>query len=341
MTRKLTIVLVLSMLAALGAAAVLLVNPGEQMTAAGKRYVATLSEDQKKVGVMAYDSPLRVKWHFIPMKERKGMQVKNMDEKQRRAAFALLRSALSQVGYDKARTVMELESLLKVLQKGPEPVRDPERYYFTVFGEPAEKGKWGLSVEGHHLSLNFVVEDNAVISHTPSFYGGNPNVVAMDKGVGPAQGTYVMEQEEALAFELVNLLDADQRKVATIAEKAPADIRAAAEAQAPEYKPEGLAASKLNDKQMHKLWAIIHVYAQNQPHVVADARMKEIAEAGFDKVYFAWAGADKPGVGHYYRIQGPTFLIEYVNTQPDGAGNPASHPHAVWRDVRGDFAIKR
>jgi hypothetical protein len=75
------------------------------------------------------------------------------------------------------------------------------------------------------------------------------------------------------------------------------------------------------------------------PAEVAKERLTDIEKSGFGKVKFAWAGADKLGIGHYYRIQGETFVIEFVNTQPDAAGNPANHIHCFWRDMRGDFAI--
>lgn len=342
MKKSLRILTVLILaLASLGAAAVVLLAPGEQMTDAAKRFLATLSEDQKKVAIMGYDDERRVKWHFIPMNDRKGLQVKLMDEKQKRAAFSLLRAALSQVGYDKARSIMDLDALLKVMQKNPNPVRDPERYYVTLFGDPSATGKWGLSFEGHHLSLNFAVENNIITSHSPAFFGGNPGKVTMDVGAGPVINTWALEKEEVLGFELLSMLYAEQKKVAITDAKAPADIRAAGTAQAPADGPIGLPASKLTNDQMHKLWAILHVYAHNMPEPIAQQRLKEINDAGFDKVHFAWAGAEKPGVGHYYRIQGPTFLIEYVNVQPDSAGVVANHPHAVWRDMRGDFAIKR
>ncbi|MEX2212697.1 MAG: DUF3500 domain-containing protein [Phycisphaeraceae bacterium] len=329
---------------ALAFGALALLNPGQQMTEAATAYIASLKEDQKKTAVMPYDSPKRLDWHFIPKNDRKGLQVKDMTEAQRRAAHTLLRAALSQVGYDKARTIMELETLLHSLQKGPNPARDPHRYFVTLFGEPAADSKWGLSFEGHHMSLNFVVENNQVVSHTPAFFGVNPQVVSMSAEAGPVKGTYVLEKEEVLAFELLHLLSDEQKKVVVIAAKAPSDIRTAASQQISDAEAkatDGIVASKLTGEQMHKLWAILHVYANNMPQAIADMRLKEIHEAGFEKVYFAWAGADKPGVGHYYRIQGPTFLIEYVNVQPDAAGNVANHSHAVWRDVRGDFGVKR
>jgi hypothetical protein len=253
-----------------------------------------------------------------------------------------MRASLSQVGYDKARATMMLEALTAALEGSKRNwPRDPEMYYFTVFGEPKETGKWGLSIEGHHLSLNFVVQDNKVIAHTPSFYGANPNIANAKAILGAPANTYTLEKEEVFAFDLVNLLDADQLKQALISPKAPRDVRDAGKKHPPAAKQEGIVASKLNAMQKHKLWALIYAYAENMPLPVADARLSEIGKAGFDKIYFAWAGATKPCVGHYYRIEGPTFIIEYANTQPDAEGNPAAHPHAMWRDMRGDFGEKR
>jgi hypothetical protein len=60
--------------------------------------------------------------------------------------------------------------------------------------------------------------------------------------------------------------------------------------------------------------------------------MDRMKKAGVDNVAFAWAGEIERGRKHYYRVQGPTFLIEYDNTQNDG-----NHIHSVWRDFNGDF----
>jgi len=321
-------------------AAVKLAQPGADMTAAAKTFLTSLNDDQRKTATMTYDDPQRVKWHFIPKASRKGAQVKDMNKDQRKAAFALMRAALSKTGYDKAVIVMELESILHELQKGRRgPIRDAERYYFTVFGAPAADSKWGLSIEGHHLSLNFVVDKNKVVSHTPAFYGANPGLVKSDVKVGPKKGTQVLKDEEILAFKLLGSLNAAQRKVAILAPKAPRDLRGAGKAQPPTDAPAGLAASKMTKEQVAMLRALINSYAVNMPKPIADARLAEIEKAGIDKVHFAWASADKPWVGHYYRGEGPTFQIELCNTQPDGAGNPANHVHAMWRDTRGDFGI--
>lgn len=340
--RTTLIVALLAVASSLGASLLVMLSPGEQMTDAATRFVSSLSDQQKTLALMDFDDKQRVGWHFIPKKTRKGLRVSEMNAKQRGAAFSLLRAALSESGYTKARTVMELEGLVHELEGDKRRWdRDPQKYFFTVFGQPDKKSRWGLSVEGHHLSLNFVVENNEVVSHTPSFYGTNPNIVNMDASRGPARNTYVLEQEEINGFQLLHALDNDQKQKAIIGAKPPRDIRDAGTAQPPADAAVGLAASEMNQEQVHRLWHIIGSHATNMPKPIAESRMKEIFEAGIGKVHFAWAGASKPGTGHYYRVEGPTFLIEFANTQPDAAGNPAAHPHAVWRDVRGDFGIKR
>lgn len=314
---------------------------GPAMTETAGAFLESLSADQRKTAMLEYDTPKRVDWHFIPKDERKGLQIKDMNESQRKAAHALLQSALSQIGYDKAVKIMSLEVLLRELQKtrGGGPLRDPERYYFTIFGQPAADQKWGLSVEGHHLSLNFVIEKNKVISSTPMVYAANPAIVMDEVEGSQPKGTRVLADEELLAFELVKSLSAEQRKTAIIDETAPKEIRAAGEAQPPQEPAVGIAAADLMGPQKKLLRQLIETYAKNLPEEVAAERLAAIREAGVEQVHFAWAGPDKPGVGHYYRVQGPTFLIEFVNTQPDAAGNPANHIHSIWRDMRGDFGI--
>lgn len=331
------------LLVVLGSASAALVTrgTGPTLTASARSFLASLDGQQRATASVPYEDERRVGWHFIPLAERKGLQIKYMSDQQRQQARALLASALSEVGYQKATTIMELEAILRELEKSRQdgPIRDPERYYFTVFGQPAADAKWGLSVEGHHLSLNFVVDRDQVVSHTPAFLGANPATVRTEVGGGPKRGTRVLAQEETLGFDLINSLSDEQRKTAIIAEKAPHDLRGAGEPQPPQSSAEGIATAKLTPEQTQTLRSLIQVYADNMPAELAQARVAEIEKAGLDNVYFAWAGALEPGIGHYYRVQGPTFLIEFVNTQPDSEGNPANHIHSVWRDMRGDFAI--
>jgi hypothetical protein len=266
-----------------------------------------------------------------------------MNAEQRKLAHALLETGVSKLGYQKATTIMELEKILHELEKGTpgKPLRDFQRYYFTVFGEPGSAARWGWSVEGHHLSLNFVVDAGKLASITPAFYGANPATVRSDVGVGPPKGTRVLRQEEELGFKLLHALSAEQRGQAVIAEKAPNDLRGAGEPQAPNTPAEGLPASAMTDEQVAVLRDLLAAYTDNMLPEEGAARLEAINASGIEKLHFAWAGADQPGVGHYYRVQGPTFLIEFCNTQPDSAGNPANHIHAVWRQMAGDFGIER
>jgi hypothetical protein len=315
-------------------------NTAGDMAGAAEKFLATLDEKQRAQTLLDFDTPKRLAWHFIPLAERKGLQVREMNDEQRAAAHKLLKASLSEVGYGKATKIMELENLLKELEKNKTgtPLRDPVRYYFTIFGKPTPEGKWGLSVEGHHLSLNFVVDKNEVISSTPAAMCTNPAIVKQG-AVGIETGTRVLEKEETLAFELVNSLSDEQKQVAIIATKAPSEVRAAGEKQPPQEKPAGIAAAKLNNDQKKLLRQLVEVYLKNHPEDVVARHLDGLEQAGWDNLHFAWAGALEPGVGHYYRIQGPTFLVEFINVQPDAAGNRANHIHSLWRDMRGDFAV--
>jgi Protein of unknown function (DUF3500) len=313
----------------------------DSMTSTAQSFIETLSPEQRAEAVLSYDVPERTDWHYIPKPSRKGLQVKEMNDKQRTAAFAMLESALSQSGYDKARKVMQLEGILHELEKTKKggAIRDPERYYFTLFGQVSPEGRWGLSVEGHHLSLNFVVDQNRVVSSTPTFYGANPGQLLADYGPGFPKGLRVLKMEETLAFDLLASLDESQRAKAVVADKAPNDVRDAGKASPPLSPPAGLPASEMTPKQVALLRQLITEYTANLPKDVASERLSAIERDGIDEITFAWAGPDKPGIGHDYRIQGKSFLIEFNNTQPDSAGNPANHVHSVWHNRAGNFAI--
>ena len=302
--------------------------------------VASLSAEQKKITVLPADSPLQVGWHFIPKDERKGLELNAMNESQREQANTMLLVLLSESGMSKTTQIMGLEKLLKELQDkagGKGPIRDHLRYYVTFFGEPGKSGRWGVSYEGHHLSLNYVIEDDNIVASSPQFFATNPAVVKNENNAGVSVGARVLRYEETLGFELVQTFSKKQSSSAIIAEKAPREIRAAGEPQPPQEDPVGINWRDLSDTQRKLLRRLIMEYVNAVPKPIADERRQSIKEGGYAKIHFAWAGAQNPGIGHYYRIQSPTFLIEFVNTQPDAAGNPANHIHCVWRDMRGDF----
>ena len=314
---------------------------GVAMTEAAQKFLAALTPDQRAKATMAFDNPARLDWHNIPKPERKGLQVRDMSEEQRKLCQALLQTALSDVGHEKAARIMSLENNLREGEKSLTngQLRDPERYFLTVFGQPETAGAWGWSFEGHHFSLNFVVRDGQVVSDTPSFWGANPATVQVFVPGGPETGVRTLAKEEQLAFDLVNSLDDSQRAQAVIAAKAPDEYRAAGKPQAPHTAPEGLAVSAMTPAQQQTLWSLIETYNRNLAPALAEARLAGVKADGLDRLYFAWAGGLKAGEGHYYRIQGPSFVLELINVQSDPQGNKANHIHSVWRNLKGDFGV--
>ncbi|MFM8326276.1 MAG: DUF3500 domain-containing protein, partial [Pirellulaceae bacterium] len=303
-------------------------------------FLGSLQEPQKSKALIPYDDDRRVQWHFIPMETRKGLPLMEMESTQREQARRFLADLVSEAGNEKATRIMLLENVLRKLE-GPDSHsrRNPDKYYFTIFGTPNLTGTWGVSIEGHHLSLNFVVQDNRIVDSTPQFFATNPAELQAEYGEGFPKGMRLLKSEEELGFQLLKSLDATQRSKATLDAKAPADIRFAGTKQSELAAADGVPASQLNPAQRETLHRLLEVYTGAMREEVAADRWKLIDQAGFDQIHFAWAGADQPGIGHYYRIQGPTFLVEFINVQPDAAGNPANHVHCVWRDLQGDFHL--
>jgi hypothetical protein len=270
-----------------------------------------------------------------------------MNPAQQRLAMEVLRSVVSQSGYEKSAAIMQLDEILRIIEaEKAKNIRDPERYFFTIFGTPVAQGCWALSVEGHHLSLNFVIRDGRIVDSTPQFMGASPAQVKTTFAGLPGTGTRVLRDEEEVAFELVGSLDAVQRAKALIATEPPKEIRAAGAPQPPSEPAVGIGFAELSAGQRQILRRLIDAYGGSMMADVAAERLALIEAAdggpagrGWDAVRFAWAGSLKPGIGHSYRVEGPTFVIECVNVQPDAEGNPANHIHCVWRDKTGDFDL--
>ena len=310
---------------------------GGAMAVAADRFLDALDDGQKERATFSFGSPERTNWHFIP-RERKGLPIKAMAPEQRALAFGLLQAGLGAEGRLKATTIMSLEAILREQEKGSGPVRDPELYFFSVFGDPSNRGKWGWRVEGHHLSLNFTIDDGVITSATPAFFGANPAEVRQ----GPRQGLRTLADLEDRALRLLQALDDDQKKAAVLADEAPRDIKSAGmkgetgglSAKGPTDAPEGIAYGQLREEQRQMLRALVESYAADMPDVVALEWLGEIRESGPENLRFGWYGPADRNKPHGYKVQGPTFLIEFNNTQNDG-----NHIHSLWRNTLGDFAM--
>jgi hypothetical protein len=312
------------------------VTPGNSshndMAAAANRFLDLLTSEQKNTAIISFESDERFNWHYFPKNDRKGIPLKEMNTSQRDAAMNLLKSALSAEGYQKTKAVIELEAILRQMENrgADDDVRDPGKYYFSIFGEPSEKSIWGWRLEGHHLSLNFSSANNTLVSGTPGFLGSNPAVVPS----GPEQGKQILKEETVKAFELLHALDKNQLQKAVISESVPGDIITFVSRKATIEKQQGISFDELYKEQQEKFLQLLRVYVDRYRKEFADVMMQDIKKAGTSKLTFAWIGSQKPGKGnpHYYRIQGPTIIIEYDNTQ-----NNANHVHTVVRDLQRDF----
>jgi len=255
-----------------------------------------------------------------------------MNDQQIKAAFALLRTALSDTGFNKTNSIIQLENVLREVESRPsnDTHRDPGNYSFSFFGNPATDKIWGWRLEGHHIAFNFSSENDRLVSGTPSFFGSNPAVVLS----GSEKGKYILKDEAELGFALLHSLNKEQTDKAIISNEAPSEILTAASRHAMINDPKGILYNELNSSQQKIFIQLLSIYIHRYTRSFAEGMMKEIEEAGLNNLRFAWAGDQQPGVGHphYYRIQGPTIIIEYDNTQ-----NNANHIHTVIRDLKNDF----
>jgi hypothetical protein len=297
------------------------------MSRAANALLASLNAQQKAKAAFAFKGEARTYWHFIPAEmlkggHRKGLTLKEMIPSQRALTHQLLLTVLSEAGHAKVKNIMFLEDILFVLEgKGRRFVRDSNAYHVLIFGKPGNMGAWGWRFEGHHLSFNYTIV-NGQLRGVPSFWGSNPAVCDF----GPGRRLVALEVEENLARKLRLSLGKRQEKFAVIADQAPGDILTAALPKAEMLKQTGVGYGDLSEANQKRLITLIKEYINRHRAIVAKEDWEKIEEGGLDKIRFAWAGSTKQFEPHYYRVQGPTFLLEYANTQ-----NGANHIHEIGR----------
>ncbi len=325
-----TLSFLLLLLLAAGAAAQDRSHPSAPVAAkmrdAVERLLAALPEKSRAQAQRTFDDRDRTDWHYTP-RSRNGIALKELDPAGRQAVHGLLRLALSASGYRKAVNIIELELVLREIETFGW-MRDPERYHLTVYGKPDRAQRWGWRFEGHHLSLNFTLAGDRMAVDTPSFFGANPATVAK----GQRKGLRALGEEHDAGWAVLESLGEAQRREAVFESRTYGDIVTRNQDRVEPLAGAGILAAKLDEKQRALLWKLIETYAGNFEPGLAAARLARAKQGGVEAIRFGWAGSTARGRPHYYRVQGPQFLIEYDASQGDG-----NHIHAVWRDFTGDF----
>ncbi|HEU4720062.1 MAG TPA: DUF3500 domain-containing protein [Gemmatimonadaceae bacterium] len=305
---------------------------GTPAARATRSALRAIPDSTRSVATFSFDTTERTNWFFTPV-DRKGLTLERMSAEARARVDSLLLTALSPRGFATAKSIIRHEAILHAIEAAGPPearrwVRDSNRYYLSVFGEPDASAAWGWRVEGHHLSVNYTELGRSGHVISPVFFGANPARVPS----GPQAGLRILAAEEDLARALVLMLDAKQRAVAIFSDTAYAEIETRNDPKARALKAEGLRAADMTAGQRAQLRRLVEHYAGRVTAAARAHAMRDLEEGGFGQLRFAWAGGTDVGQAHYYRIHGPTILIEYDNQQ-----NNANHIHTVWRDLRHDF----
>ncbi len=303
-------------------------DTARRMTEAATRFLETLDAEREALASFPFDSDVRQDWHYVP-RSRVGLPRGRMDGAQLESAHALMASGLSAVGARKAEQIIRHESILgRIEGDSAQFLRDPGLYFFNIFGKPGGDDSWGWRVEGHHLSLNYTFDGGELQSPTPSFFGANPAEVPD----GPEKGLRILETEEELGRDLFMSLNEEHRARAVVYADAPRDMITRADREVALGDPVGLPASAMTADQRDKLMTLVRVYLDKNSEELRARALRKIEAEGVDGIFFAWAGGEQRRQGHYYRLHGPSFFVEYDNVQ-----NDANHIHSVWRDIDCDF----
>lgn len=304
----------------------------ESMAEAAKKFIASLTAEQRATCVFALDAEQRLEFRTAPF-PLTGLRQAEMNPDQRTLFHALLSASLSANGYEKGTSIIELDDYLVQtnLARGGRAnnMHGTDKYSLAIFGDPSPDGTWAWRVHGHHLAISFTVSQGKLYVAAPSFFGAEPHVISE----GPRAGLHILRNEDLIARKLMESLSAEQRAKATIAEEMPRDMFSGDKRQIEfEGPPEGIAFSALDGNQQQTLRDLVDEYVGTVPPDVQWSRRDKVEKGGWENVYFAWIGSTTAGERNYYRVQGPEFLIEYC-----AVALTPNHVHTIWRDRSGDF----
>ena len=301
-----------------------------QMTEAAQEFVAALSAEQREIALKPFDDAERTAFKPVPFPVV-GLRYDGMTDAQIGLLHELLKTGLSAVGYEKAAQIIVLDDYLLELEQGrgrAPAFHGTRNYNIMIFGEPKADSTWSWRVHGHHLYLSFTVVEGKVFATAPAFFGAEPH----DITEGPRAPQRILADEEDLGVNLYNSLDVAQKQLATIATEMPNDMVSGRATRVDPMKPEGVAWAKLSADQQKQLQALVLEYCNNSADDLRMERLKRVEEGGWENLSFAWIGDPARGQRKYYRVTGPSFLIEYC-----AVALTPNHVHTVWRDYTGDY----
>lgn len=318
--------LLLTACSTLGAAAWFVQPEPTPMRAAAQALVAALDDDDRARAAFPFHSAQRLDWHYVP-RERAGVPLRSLDERERRALRALLRTVLSADGERTVDEIIALEHVLRERESTPErPAtwRDAEAYSFAIFGDPAAPDPWGWRFEGHHVVLQFS-EVEGELTFTPHFLGTNP--ARYERG---GRVVEPLAREQALGRELAAALEGTLAQRARIDGPVPGDVVRGPGRHERFDGTEGVALAELPEALRGHVADLLGVYV-GRFEGSARARAEELV-SDLSALRLLWLGSSEPGRPHYYRLHSPRFTLEFQNSQ-----NDVNHVHTLWREHAGDF----
>jgi hypothetical protein len=286
------------------------------MTLAAVAFWESLDPAGRDKAGYAFSSDERFRWHWTTPGNfpRNGLPLREMSADQRMRAFDLLQASLSSMGFEKALNIISLQNDLG---------NDPELYYVTLFGTPGAPEPWGWRWEGHHLSRQYTIVNDRV-AMLPFFLGSWPTTTEA--------GLRAMAREEDAALELVNSFTGEAQPVVIFQDRPLTNHVTQNAARVSALGPVGMVVADMTGSQQQLVAEIMQAYLGTLPDHIAAANEARIASAGPEQIRFGWAGSLERQRPQYFRIQGPTFLLEYDNTR-----NGGTHIHSVWRDFERYF----
>jgi hypothetical protein len=299
--------------------------------ASARAFLASLSPAERARASFPFGSTERTRWHWtVPASvPRNGLPLGDVTTEKRRLALAMLRASSSGFGYRKALDIMALQVVLRRMSPGVVDTFDPDRYYVSVFGTPGTR-TWGWRFEGHHLSRHFTVVGGTLVAE-PFFLGAWPTR-AGSAYRSVARGYRTMPREEDAAREIVLLTDGALRRRVVFSPESLEDHVTQNAARVRPLDRVGVPTADLPSAAQRRVLELVRTYLANHPAAMSRETLARIERAGIERTWFGWAGSTRPGVPQYYRLQGPTFLLEFDNSR-----NSGTHIHSVWRDFERDF----